>query len=108
MISVGCGFVELSILLVMSTIISIIKIIAIAYTAIIKGSALVVPSQDLISFPPNEWRELQFFTYMAAVGHMMITLCRKTFLLIELNAFMHPLKVLIHKFRLHISHALLL
>ena len=38
----------------MSTIISIIGIIAIAYTAITKGSPLVVPSQDLISFPPYE------------------------------------------------------
>ena len=54
----------------------------------------------------REWRELQFFTYMATAGHMMITLCRKTFLLIELNAFMHALKELIHNFRLHISHAL--
>ena len=47
----------------MSTIISIISKITIAYIAIAIGSPLVVPPQDLISFPPmmesREWREQQ-------------------------------------------------
>ena len=53
--------VESSILLAMSTIISIIEIIAMAYSTIAIGSPWVAPSQNLILFAAmmksREWRE---------------------------------------------------